>query len=68
MAKTILKYTDFDEMKADEYRCWESLPIHERVAAVWKNCNCGLTSIICSRVTFSLRAAIDAGRFGEHIA
>jgi hypothetical protein len=31
---TIRKYTDFDEMKADEYRYWQSRPVHERVAAV----------------------------------
>lgn len=34
MDKTIRRYTDFDEMKADEYRYWQSRPIHERVAAV----------------------------------
>jgi hypothetical protein len=34
MDKTIRKYTDLDEMKADEYRYWQSRPIHERVAAV----------------------------------
>jgi hypothetical protein len=32
--KTIRRYTDFDEMKADEYRYWQSRPVHERVAAV----------------------------------
>jgi hypothetical protein len=32
--KTIRRYTSFDEMKADEYRYWQSRPIHERVAAV----------------------------------
>ena len=30
----IRKYTDFDEIKADEYRYWQSQPGHERVAAV----------------------------------
>ena len=30
----IRKYTSFDEMKADEYRYWQSRPAHERVAAV----------------------------------
>ena len=35
MDKTIRKYTSFDEMKADEYRYWQSRPVHERVAAVW---------------------------------
>jgi hypothetical protein len=34
MDKTIRKYTDFDEMKADEYRYWQSRPVHERVTAV----------------------------------
>jgi hypothetical protein len=34
MDKTIRKYTDLDEMKADEYRYWQSRPIHERLAAV----------------------------------
>ncbi len=34
MDKTIRRYTDFDEMKADEYRYWQSRPVHERVAAV----------------------------------
>ena len=34
MDKTIRRYTDFDEMKADEYRYWQSRPIHERLAAV----------------------------------
>jgi hypothetical protein len=29
MDKTIRKYTDFDEMKADEYRYWQTRPIHE---------------------------------------
>jgi hypothetical protein len=32
--KTIRKYASFDEMKADEYRYWQSRPAHERVAAV----------------------------------
>jgi hypothetical protein len=34
MDKTIRKYTSFDEMKADEYRYWQSRPVHERVRAV----------------------------------
>ncbi len=34
MDKIIRKCTDFDEMKADEYRYWQSRPVHERVAAV----------------------------------
>src|SRR6266567_5858771 len=34
MDKTIRKYTDFDEMKADEYRYWQSRPVHERMDAV----------------------------------
>jgi hypothetical protein len=28
------KYTDLDEMKADEYRYWQSRPAHERFDAV----------------------------------
>lgn len=28
------KYTDFEEMKADEYRYWHSRPAHERLDAV----------------------------------
>jgi hypothetical protein len=36
MDKTIRKYTDGEEMKADEYRYWQSRPVHERVAAVWE--------------------------------
>ena len=34
MEKTIRKYTDFEEMKADEYRYWQSRPVHERIDAV----------------------------------
>lgn len=34
MDKTVRRYTDFEEMKADEYRYWQSRPLHERVAAV----------------------------------
>jgi hypothetical protein len=34
MDKTIRKYRNFDEMKADEYRYWQSRPVHEHVAAV----------------------------------
>jgi hypothetical protein len=34
MDKTIRKYATFDEMKVDEYRYWQSRPVHERVAAV----------------------------------
>jgi hypothetical protein len=34
MDKTIRKYANFDEMKADEYRYWQSRPVYERVAAV----------------------------------
>ena len=35
--KTIRKYTslsDLDEVKAQEYRYWQSRPVHERLAAV----------------------------------
>lgn len=46
MDKTIRKYTGFDEMKTDEYRYWQSRPVHERLNAAaelsvlgysWKN-------------------------------
>jgi hypothetical protein len=33
MDKTIRKYTSFEEMKADEYRYWQSHPGHERLEA-----------------------------------
>jgi hypothetical protein len=28
------KYASLDEMKADEYRYWQSRPAHERIAAI----------------------------------
>jgi hypothetical protein len=31
---TVRKYSDFDEIKADEYRYWQSRPAHERLDAV----------------------------------
>jgi hypothetical protein len=31
---TIRRYTNFDEMKADKYRYWQSQPAHERLDAV----------------------------------
>ena len=34
MDKTVRRYSDFDEMKADEYRYWQSRPVHERMDAV----------------------------------
>jgi hypothetical protein len=34
MDKAIREYTTFDQLKADEYRYWQSRPVHERVAAV----------------------------------
>ena len=34
MDKTTRKYTSLDETKADEYRYWQSRPVHERLAAV----------------------------------
>ncbi len=36
MDKTIRKYASFDEMKADEYRYWQSRPVYERVNAVYE--------------------------------
>jgi hypothetical protein len=34
MDKTIRVYHSLDEMKADEYRYWQSRPVHERMDAV----------------------------------
>ena len=34
MEVTIRKYTSFDEMKADEYRYWQSRSVQERMDAV----------------------------------
>jgi len=31
---TVRRYTSFSEMKADEYRYWQSRPAHERLDAV----------------------------------
>jgi len=28
------RYTNFDDMKADEYQCWQSRPAHERLDAL----------------------------------
>jgi len=36
MDKTIRKFAaaEFDQIKAEEYRYWQSRPVHERIAAV----------------------------------
>ena len=34
MEKTLHKYTSHKEMKSDEYRYWQSRPVHERMDAV----------------------------------
>ena len=34
MDPIIRKYANFDDMKADEYRYWQSRPVHERMDAV----------------------------------
>ncbi len=34
MDRTIRVHASFAEMKADEYRYWQSRPVHERMAAV----------------------------------
>ena len=34
MEPTIRRYTSLDEMKADEYRYWQSRPVYERMDAV----------------------------------
>jgi len=36
MEKIIRLYTSHEEMKADEYRYWQSHPVHERMDAVSK--------------------------------
>jgi hypothetical protein len=32
--QTVRKHKNFDDMKADEYRYWQSQPVHERMDAV----------------------------------
>jgi hypothetical protein len=34
MDKTVRVYDSREEMKADEYRYWQSRPVHERMSAV----------------------------------
>jgi len=34
MDKTVRAFTSLDEMKAEEYRYWQSRPVHERMDAV----------------------------------
>jgi hypothetical protein len=34
MDKTLRKYTSFEEAKADQYRYWQSRPVHERMEEV----------------------------------
>ena len=34
MEKVIRKYASLDALKADEYRDWQQLPVHERMKAV----------------------------------
>jgi len=34
MNSTLRRYTSLDEMKADEYRYWQSRPAYERIDAV----------------------------------
>jgi hypothetical protein len=34
MERIARTYSSFDEMKADEYRYWQSRPVYERMAAV----------------------------------
>ena len=34
MGTILRKYNSFDEMKAGEYRFWQSRPVHERMDAV----------------------------------
>lgn len=34
--KTIRRYTSFSAMKDDEYREWQAMPAHARLAAAWE--------------------------------
>ncbi len=34
MDKTVRKYTSFEEMKAEDYREWQTLPVYERLKAI----------------------------------
>jgi hypothetical protein len=34
MDKTVRVFTSLDEMKAEDYRYWQSRPVHERMEAV----------------------------------
>lgn len=34
MEKTLRRFTSREEMKAEEYRYWQSRPVHERMDAV----------------------------------
>jgi hypothetical protein len=56
--KTIRKYTTFDEMKADEYRYWQSRPVHERVAAIWELTAEGYTMRGCKPDDFRLQRTL----------
>lgn len=31
---TLRRYANFDDMKAEEYRYWQSRPVHERMDAI----------------------------------
>jgi hypothetical protein len=54
MDRTVRKYASLDEMKADEYRYWQSRPVHERMAAV----------VELNQATYALKGATpDVRRF-----
>jgi len=36
MDKTIRRYGSFEAMKDDEYREWQAMPAHARLAAAWE--------------------------------
>jgi len=40
MDKTVRIYASLHEMKADEYRYWQSRPVHERMTAVAEILQC----------------------------
>ena len=56
--KTIRRFENFEDMKADEYRYWQSRPVHERVAAVWELTEEGYTLKGFPRDAFRLQRTL----------
>jgi hypothetical protein len=54
MDRTIRTYESLEQMKAEEYRYWQSRPAHERIAGVYE----------LSQAMYAMKgAAADAPRF-----